>query len=341
MLAAAARVLLADLTWERIDALEPGQQVITFDRAPDESRYRMYRAGEVTDVETCRAQTLRIATPETTFTVSTDHQFLAKKWNKSVYLRAENLDEGDEVYWFAVPNEYEENSSYREGYLVGAFCGDGSVPGWKNRKEDPRNTGSYISSVDEEIGQTVVAYAEDVAPEFDLSLKRRQYTNGTETALMPVSSSSGDEIIRRKLDSEYPSNDEDFARGFLAGMLDTDGSYPKGKELVYCQYEGEIFTQVCDYLDLLGYEWSHDEGKEGEYSDKVRLTPGRETGRVFEHLLEIRPKVGRKRLAFTSNRRISSQTTIASIESAGTRPVYRVSTTEGTLIVEGLLSDTL
>lgn len=336
--AAQTRVLLANMTWEPVNTLTPGQQVITFDTKPCDHRYRMYRVGEVTDVEVCEAEMIQISTSEATVSVSTSHEFLVQKWNKSMYREAEKLDVGDDIYWFAAPNEYEENDAYREGYITGAFCGDGSVPGWKNRVEDPRNTGSYISSVDEEVARTVVEYAEDVAPEFELSLKRRQYTDSSETAVMPVSPGACDEIIRNKLTSERPSNDEDYARGFLAGMMDTDGTYPEGKELGYCQYEGSIFEQVCAYLDLLGYDWSHDEGIKGEYSDKIRLTPGRETGRAFEHLMETRPKVSRKRLAFAGNRRISGQTSINSIKPKKENTMYCVSTTEGTLITEGMLS---
>lgn len=84
---------------------------------------------------------------------------------------------------------------------------------------------------------------------------------------MPASPGTCDEIIRNRLTSGRPSNDKDYARGFLAGMMDTDGTYLEGKELGYCQYEGLIFEQVCAYLDLLGYDWIHDEGKR-EYSYK-------------------------------------------------------------------------
>jgi hypothetical protein len=224
----------------------------------------MYRVGEVINVETRQAETVQIDTTEATVCVPTDHSFLAKKWNKSVYLDADQLDVDDEIYWFAAPTEYEESDAYREGYITGAFCGDGSVPGWKDRVKDPRNTGSYISSIDEEVARTVVKYADEVAPEFKLSLKRRQYTNSSETAMMPVSPAACDEIIRDRLMSEHHKNDEDNARGWLAGMMDTDGTYPEGKELGYCQYKGPIFSQVCVYLDLLGYDWRHDEGEKGE-----------------------------------------------------------------------------
>jgi len=65
---------------------------------------------------------------------------------------------------------------------------------------------------------------------------------------MPVSSGASDELIREDLQADYPTTDEDFARGWLASMFDTDGTFPEGKELGYCQYEGPIFDQVCEYL---------------------------------------------------------------------------------------------
>lgn len=156
------RVLLADMTWEPVSTLSPGRRVITFDKIPHDHRYRMYRVGEITDVEARKAETIRLTTSEATVSVSTSHKFLVQKWNKSMYREAGELDVDEEIYWFAAPKEYEENDAYRKGYITGAFCGDVSVPGWKNRVEDPRNTGSYISSVDKEVARTVVKYAEDV-----------------------------------------------------------------------------------------------------------------------------------------------------------------------------------
>lgn len=229
------------------------------------------------------------------------------------FFDAEKLAPDDHVFWFAPSTDYDENNAYERGYLIGAFVGDGSVTGYKDRSEDPRNAGSYVSSVDEEVGRTVVEYAADVAPKYDLTPKRRSYNGNNDTATVPVSPGASDRIIRDDLRSDHPANDEDFAHGWLAGMFDIDGTFLKGKELGYCQYEGPIFDQVCEYLDFLGYEWSHDEGERGEFSDKVRLTPGRKTRRVFEHLMKIRPEVYRKRLSFVGNRRIGGHTTVTAV----------------------------
>ena len=333
-----SRVLTADLTWEPVDSLDVGQQVVTFDETPTDHRYRMYRVGEVTDIHTAQKETLRITTSDAEIDVAATHPLFVKKWSKTMFRDAEMLEPEDSIFWFAPPNDYEDTAAYKRGYLMGAFAGDGSVPGYKNRAEDPKNAGSYVSSVDEEVGRTIVDYAADVAPEYRLALKERQYNETDETATMPVSPGASDSVIRADLVSDHPTTDEEFARGWLAGMFDTDGTFPNGKELCYCQYEGEIFDQVCEYLDLLGYEWNHDDGERGDYSDKVRLTPGRETGRTFEHLLEIRPEVYRKRLAFAGNRRIGGHTTVEAVESVGTVTAYQVGTTDGTLIVEGMLS---
>jgi hypothetical protein len=298
----------------------------------------MYRVGQVTDIQTTRTETLRVTTADAEIDVAATQPLFVKKWNKTMFRDAEKLDPDDRVFWFAPATDYDDNNAYKRGYLMGAFAGDGSVPGYKDRVEDSRNAGSYVSSVDEEVGRTVVEYAADVAPEYDLALKERRYNEHDDTASMPVAPGGSDAVIRDDLLSDHPVNDEDFARGWLAGMFDTDGTFPKGKELGYCQYEGPIFDQVCEYLDLLGYNWGHDEGERGEFSDKIRLLPGRETGRVFEHLLEIRPEVYRKRMSFVGNRRIGGHTTVTAVESVGKATTYQVETTHGTLIAEGMLS---
>lgn len=54
------RVLTADLTWKPVHSLDVGQQVVTFDQTPTDHRYRMYRVGQVTDIQTTRTEALRV-----------------------------------------------------------------------------------------------------------------------------------------------------------------------------------------------------------------------------------------------------------------------------------------
>mgnify|MGYP000713571491 CR=1 FL=1 len=206
------RVLTADLTWEPVHSLDVGQQVVTFDANPTDHRYRMYRIGRVTDLQTIRTETLRVTTADTEIDVAATHPLFVKKWNKTMFRDAEKLEPDDQVFWVAPPTDYDENAAYKRGYLMGAFDGDGSVPGYKDRIEDPRNAGSYVSSVDEEVGRTVVEYAADVAPEYRLALKQRSYNGNNDTATMPVSPGASDRIIRDDLRSDHPTTDEDFAR---------------------------------------------------------------------------------------------------------------------------------
>ena len=331
------RVLRADLTWRPIDSLSTGETVITFDPEPQDKRYRMYRVGEITGTASYESTTVRVETTDGCIDVGVQHPFLVKKWNRTMFREAQELEAGDQIYTFTAPEVYEETDSYKRGYIRGAFAGDGSVPGWKNRVVDQQNANSYVSSTDAAIGQVLTEYAASVAPEYELSLKERKYNENGDTAVMPVAPSHCADAIREDLTSEYPMDDEDFARGWLAGMFDTDGTYPEGKQLVFCQYKGDLFDRVCDYLDLLGYEWSHDSGVKGDYSGAIRLTPGRETGVVYDFLLEIRPKVARKRLAFAGNKRIGGHTIVQSVEKRDVQTMYTVDTTEGTLIAEGML----
>ena len=331
------RILSANLTWVPIDSLSVGQSVITFDAEPQDKRYRMYRVGEITEITNYESTTVRVETTDGCIDVATKHPFFVKKWNKTMFREAQKLEAGDQIYTFTAPKVYQETDSYKHGYIKGAFAGDGSVPGWKNRVVDRQNANSYVSSTDVAIAQVVMEYAASVAPEYELSLKERKYNEHGDTAVMPVAPSRCADAIREDLMSEYPKHDEEFARGWLAGMFDTDGTYPEGKQLAFCQYEGDVFDRVCDYLDLLGYEWTHDPGVEGDYSGMIRLTPGRETGVVYDFLMEIRPKVARKRLAFAGNKRIGGHTTVNAVEKRGAQTVYTVDTTEGTLIAEGML----
>jgi hypothetical protein len=336
------RVLTAEMSWEPLSALSPGDSLITADLTPQDARYRLYRVDELTTIERSESPTISVDTTDGCLDVTREQEFLVQKWKKTMRRKAANLDAGDEIYWFSTPQTFETTTSYKRGYIHGAFAGDGSIPGFKDRvslQDDPQNSSVYVSSTDKEIADTVVEFADSVAPEYHLTLKERTYNKAGNKAIMPVAPGHAAERIRADI-TDYPTDDPDYARGWLAGMFDTDGSFPTGKQLTIAQYSGPIRDHVCEYLDQLGYEWSLDSGVKGDYSGVIRLTPGRGTGIVYDFLTEIRPKVARKRLAFAGEKRIGGRTTITAIDDSptDTQTVYDIETNHGTAIVNGMIA---
>ena len=126
------RVLTAALTWEPIHSLDVGQTVVTFDETPTDHRYRMYRLGRVTEIQTAQTETLRVTTTDTEIDIAATHPFFVTKWHQTMFRAAEKLSADDQIFWFAPPRADTENAAYKRGYLMGAFAGDGSVPGYKN-----------------------------------------------------------------------------------------------------------------------------------------------------------------------------------------------------------------
>jgi hypothetical protein len=73
------RVLTAGLTWEPVNSLNVGQQVVTFDASPTDHRYRMYRIGRVTGIQPTRTETLRVTTADAEIDVAATHPPLVKE----------------------------------------------------------------------------------------------------------------------------------------------------------------------------------------------------------------------------------------------------------------------
>lgn len=332
------KVLMHDLTWKRIDEVQEGERVIAFDYEAKDTRYKMYREADVEAVHRHEALAVDIHTDKGVITAEHNHPFYTKKSKRTAFRGADDLREGDEIYYFTDAVNFKENEDYKQGYIVGAFAGDGSIPGWKEREEyEPsrglNNREGYVSSIDKEVGEVIIEYSENVFEDIQFSLKDRRYNGNADDSAMMALTNQGDELVEAFAEFEET---KDYMRGWLAGMFDTDGTFPKGVNVVFAQYTGDIFDTICDYLDELDYSWTHDQGKRGDFSDMVRVIGG--SDETYRLLSEIRPKVERKYKSFIGNNRIGGTATIEKIVERGEQNLYDLTTSESTFIADGFLS---
>jgi hypothetical protein len=123
------RLLKADLTWQKIETLKAGDELIGFDEKLD-GRNTKFRPSIVEHVERSQHPCYRIVTTRGEVTASFNHQWVARRGVKHKrgdtgrsWIRTEHLEVGDTISYFATPWEVEK--SPEAGYLAGFFDGEG------------------------------------------------------------------------------------------------------------------------------------------------------------------------------------------------------------------------
>lgn len=142
------RVLKADLTWARIDDLQPGDQVVGLDEHPSEpGKQRKMRVATVNATWDNHDQAYRITfTDGTSVVCSGNHRWFsstkkdgpgAYRWRSINRLEGvpgprHSLKPGDKVAFLAEP--WEQDRSWEAGYLAGVYDGEGTVASGPRRE---------------------------------------------------------------------------------------------------------------------------------------------------------------------------------------------------------------
>lgn len=122
------KVLLADLTWRRADALCVGDSLVTVDERvkPGRGRKRKMREGTVICAVAKTLERVRVVTTRGSIVVSAEHPFLRVGASGSGWWRADELRPGHRVKFFVPPWEAEPET-WESGWLAGLLDGDGWV----------------------------------------------------------------------------------------------------------------------------------------------------------------------------------------------------------------------
>lgn len=117
------RILKADLTWVRADALQNGDELIAFDEdGPD----RRYRTALVRSCPIVQRRRFRVETDKGNIVVSERHPFLVKLGNRPHEWReVESLLLGNRIAFIGKP--WETDTSYQGGYMAGQYDGEGTL----------------------------------------------------------------------------------------------------------------------------------------------------------------------------------------------------------------------
>ncbi len=332
------KVLRSNLTWVPIDALEEGEKILAFDGFPvDDLKQRRFREALVEKKWSVEKDAVRVVTDQGEVICSADHKFLIThnggRWMRADRLRLGHTIAFGEAPWTTPP----ASRNYIVGYLYGMSRGDGtarwqSLEGATSDPNDPRRQVWWrVALADREPLDRIVGYLDQLeiphhgVKPFDGGSDDPAHKSMEKVELRAKASLSRLKDIFDSADSA----DRDFRLGYLAGALDSEGSYSGGC-LRFSQVKpSDFLDRVQDYLADIDVESVREDRA-------VRVLGGMWS--IVRLLGLIGSAMTRRRVDWleTSPRHASAQ--VVRLESLGKRRLIDIQTTTRTFYAAGMAS---
>jgi DNA repair photolyase len=278
---------------------------------------------------------------------SGDHRFLTERGWKHVigtewggplqrpFLTVNNKLMG--VGGFAEPPK--DTPAYRRGYLCGMIRGDGSIGHYPNRSRG-RDAGYIhwfrLALTDPEGLARTAGYLGDVG------IGCREFAFAKESAtrrpMMAIRTTRRDEVRTIEWLIGWPHEPSpDWRKGFLAGIFDAEGSFPRGGVVRIGTTDQEIIAWTVSSLETLGFGVAMDRTTRPNGMANIRLRGGlREVLRFFH---TVDPAITRKRSIEGVAIKSDAKLRVVAIEPLGLDlPMYDITTGTGDFIANGVVS---
>jgi DNA repair photolyase len=334
----ATPVLMADGRTRKLEDLTVGDSIIGTVR---DGRYRRYVRTEVLDhwltIRPVYAVTLEDGTRLLT---SGDHRFLSDRGWKHVcnsprsepdrpHLTTNNSLLG--TGRFADGPRHDED--YRRGYLCGLIRGDAHLARYDYGTQIAHTF--RLALADFEALRRAQLFLEGRA----IAVNERHFAaaSGNRREMRCIRSGSRatyeavTELIR------WPNSpNQQWRKGFLAGVFDAEGSCGGANALRICNRDGQIIHYTQESLDRLGFD-TVVEPRRANGVHTVRIRGGLKERLRFFHLTD--PAITRKRTVEGIALKSDARTKVASIEPLGMElPLYDITTGTGDYIADGVVS---
>jgi DNA repair photolyase len=337
-------VLMADGRTKRIADLRVGDRIYGTERR---GHYHRYVATEVRD----HWQTLKPAyrtTLEdgTELVTSGDHRFLTAQrgWkhvtgatsgpDQRPYLTTNNELLGTGA--FAAPPEH--NDDYRRGYLCGMIRGDGTLGSYSYTRAG-RSVDNHhrfrLALTDLEALQRsrgFLAQADVATDEFVHLASGHGYKPA-----MAIRTQARARVQRIRELIEWPRRaDDDWCRGFLAGIFDAEGSYARGI-LRICNSDPVLVDWIAWCLRRLYIDYVREFPRVDNGMQVLRIRGGLNEHLRFFHTID--PAITRKRTFDGQALKSQAQLRVSGIEPLRVEmPMYDITTGTGDFISNGVVS---
>ncbi len=329
-------VLMMDLSWRNISDVKVGDELYGFDENPEPgTKCRRVKPATVTATRVVRTSGVKITTSRGEVVCSPDHKWLMANTHR--WLNTRDIKLGHKIMFTTPPHKAAEKTDrYAIGYLSGLSCGDGtsrweaSAPGASARKQaywsvrmsdvEPLNRAAeYLAR----LGVSVPA----VRP----CVRTKSPSGGLYKQMYELQSRSANELKKLRgivTLAELP-NDAEFAKGWLAGFFDAEGSYSTVVRMF--QKTTDRFLDAAEhFLSVLGFRCRK------TYGQEVRLLGGR--WEELRFLSVVDPAIRRKWASVFDGGIKSSTATVTKLEYVGNVDLVDITTSTGTFIAAGMMS---
>ncbi|MGH3488585.1 MAG: intein-containing Rv2578c family radical SAM protein [Actinopolymorphaceae bacterium] len=345
-LAGETPVLMADGRTKALADLRIGEAICgtVFD-----GKYRRFVATQVLDHWSTVKPAYRVRLEDgTELVASGDHRFLTDRGWKHVtgaeqgrqrrpFLTLNNMLIG--TGRFAVRPE--GGLDYRLGYLCGMIRGDGHLGAYSYRRLG-RQSGDVhrfrLALCDVEPLQRVRQYLAQLGIETTEFVF--QNAVGGRQQMRAIRASARSTVARIQNLIAWPKAPSDeWAKGFLAGIFDAEGSRPQGGVLRISNTDQSIIDQITSCLRRFGFRFVIEEAR---HNREKPVTVVRMLGGLCEHLRffhTVDPVITRKRTVDGAAIKNHAPLRVVSIEPLGLElPLYDMTTGTGDYIANGIVS---
>ena len=287
----------------------------------------------------------RIELADGTRTVaSADHRFLSNRgWKyvtgtESGRARRAHLTVSNRLLGtgrFAPPPS--ETPDYRRGYLCGVIRGDGHLGSYRydgRRRESETQHRFRLALVDIEALIRTRRYLQDFKVETTEFLFQAAVAGRKPLSAIRTSARASVDLIRTIVEWPDAPND-DWQKGFLAGIFDAEGCYSRGVVRI-CNTDPEIIGKTCEALARFGFDFIVETRPREKPVHNLRIRRGFREHLRFFHTVD--PGITRKR-SIEGQAVKNDSVKVVSVEPLGVEMLlYDITTGTGDFIANGVVS---
>lgn len=274
------KILMADLTWRKLEKIKIGETLIGFTKNKDKKGYRIVKS-KVLAKKSRTAETIQIITKNGNVICSPEHKWLCSsgRWRM-----AKNLRPNDKIVFISNPvlgTTKPFTEEYKIGYFSGISLGDGTWGVY-----DKNKVFSYrLALKDWDAVNRVAIFCKKLGLTMN-KFKHKSGMGGKLWAIRKTGKINYSEItswINSTLDTQ------EFWRGFLAGIFDAEGSFDGCSIRVY-NTKKEILEKIKMGMQKLGFKFREENHK--GHTPNIRLCGGLKENIRFFSL--VKPAIKRK-----------------------------------------------
>jgi DNA repair photolyase len=337
-------VSMADGTTKPIAHIRAGDEIYGTVRS---GVYRRYTKTQVLAHWATRKRAYRILLEDgTELVASGDHRFLTRRGWKFVTgsqngrARRPHLTSNDKLMGTGtLPETPSHTASFRRGYLCGLIRGDGHLGSYTYARRAGGGSDHHrfrLALIDDQALHRARDYLSEIGVATQTFAFQPAGAIGASKPIMAIRTSARRSVESVRAAIAWPHiADDDWRRGFLAGIFDAEGCH--SASLRIANTDAEILDWTFSCLRGFGFDAVREPTRESNGLTRIRVRGG-----VREHLRFFQttdPAITRKRTITGTAIKSDAPLRIVSVEPMpGLRELFDITTGTGDFIANGVVS---